>query len=371
MKTTFKLLFLFVCLCIVSCSDDESGSSQTDNFDRSAMLENWADHIIIPAFEAFRVKTQNLKVKTSDFNANPSEATLESLRAAYQETYIQFQTVSMFEIGMAETVNFRMRLNTYPTESDVILQKIAANNFNLELPTSFDEQGFPALDFLLNGLAETDAEIIAFYTTDPNAEIYKNYLFALSSTINDLTTEVTYDWTTSFRDTFVNNTSSSSTGAVDRLTNDFVMYYEKYLRSGKIGIPAGAFTGNPVSQNVESYYSAELSKTLYLTALQSVQDFFNGIHFGTTTNGIGFDDYLDYLNTIKNGENLSLLINNNFDATITQAANLNDNLVEQVETNNTEMLQAFDQLQKNVILLKVDMMQALSISVDYVDSDGD
>ena len=48
-----------------------------------------------------------------------------------------------------------------------------------------------------------------------------------------------------------------------------------------------------------------------------------------------------------------------------------DNLVEQVETNNTEMLQAFDQLQKNVILLKVDMMQALSISVDYVDSDGD
>ena len=43
----------------------------------------------------------------------------------------------------------------------------------------------------------------------------------------------------------------------------------------------------------------------------------------------------------------------------------------QVEKDNTKMLEAYDELQKAVILLKVDMMQALSISVDYVDSDGD
>ena len=42
-----------------------------------------------------------------------------------------------------------------------------------------------------------------------------------------------------------------------------------------------------------------------------------------------------------------------------------------METDNVKMLQAFDELQKLVVLLKVDMMQALSISVDYVDSDGD
>ena len=35
------------------------------------------------------------------------------------------------------------------------------------------------------------------------------------------------------------------------------------------------------------------------------------------------------------------------------------------------MLEVHDELQREVVLLKLDMLQALSISVDYIDSDGD
>ena len=35
------------------------------------------------------------------------------------------------------------------------------------------------------------------------------------------------------------------------------------------------------------------------------------------------------------------------------------------------MLQTYDELQKNVVNMKVDMLQALNIRVDYVDADGD
>ena len=35
------------------------------------------------------------------------------------------------------------------------------------------------------------------------------------------------------------------------------------------------------------------------------------------------------------------------------------------------MLAAYDELQANVVLLKVDMFQALNIKVDFVDADGD
>ena len=35
------------------------------------------------------------------------------------------------------------------------------------------------------------------------------------------------------------------------------------------------------------------------------------------------------------------------------------------------MLAAYDAIQQNVVYLKLDMMQALNITVDYVDSDGD
>jgi hypothetical protein len=35
------------------------------------------------------------------------------------------------------------------------------------------------------------------------------------------------------------------------------------------------------------------------------------------------------------------------------------------------MTNAYDELQKVVILLKVDMLQAFNVNVDYVDADGD
>ena len=80
---------------------------------------------------------------------------------------------------------------------------------------------------------------------------------------------------------------------------------------------------------------------------------------------------MDFLNTIKNGEDLSTLINTQFNVSRTQLNSLDDNFVQQINTNNSEMLQTFDELQRNVILLKVDMLQALDINVDFVDTDGD
>ncbi|MDA8948615.1 peptidase M75 superfamily protein, partial [Flavobacteriaceae bacterium] len=38
---------------------------------------------------------------------------------------------------------------------------------------------------------------------------------------------------------------------------------------------------------------------------------------------------------------------------------------------NLPMLYAYDVIQANVVLLKVDMLQKLNINVDYADADGD
>ena len=48
--------------------------------------------------------------------------------------------------------------------------------------------------------------------------------------------------------------------------------------------------------------------------------------------------------------------------------NMNNN---QIEINNLEMLLTYDAVQQLVVSFKGDMLQALSISVDYVDADGD
>ena len=361
-------------LSITACSTDDSGKDtgggETDSFDRGAMLAHWADNIIVPAFESFQKSAQNLNNATQSFVNDPSAENFSALRTQYRDSYKQFQTVSMFEIGKAEQLNFRRFLNTYPTNTANIESKIASGSYNLELPSSVAEQGFPAIDYLLYG-SESLEDNLAKFTTGDQAQNYRDYLASVSGRIAALTNEVTAAWQGEFRDEFVNNTSSSSTGSVDRFSNDYVMYFEKFLRSGKIGYPAGAFTGTPSPQNSEALYAGDLSKELYLEALDSFESFYFGDNFIGSGRGPSYKQYLDYLDSMKDGSDLSMLIENQLNAIKNQSAQLDSNFKSQVQTDNTAMLAAFDELQKAVVLLKVDMMQALSISVDYVDSDGD
>jgi hypothetical protein len=155
------------------------------------------------------------------------------------------------------------------------------------------------------------------------------------------------------------------------MVNDYIFYYEKNLRAGKIGIPAGVFSGTALDSHVEGYYSEVYSKDLFLESLDAAQNFFNGKHFGSETSGESLNSYLNYLNTTKDGTALSDLINGQFEEARLQAEELNSDLSSQVETDNAKMLSAYDALQRNVVYLKVDMLQALNINVDYVDADGD
>ena len=359
-------------LFFASCSNSKDNSdSADDNFDRGAMLANWADNIIIPAYTSFNSKATDLKNKTTEFTANPTVGKLEELRNTWEEAYVSFQHVSMFEIGKAEELRFRNRINIYPTDVAQIEGFIANGNYNFELPSTIDAQGFPALDYMLNGLGDNDDEILSFYTSNSNADGYKNYLQTLSETISSLSSQVLTSWTAGYRDVFVANTASSASGAVDKFTNAYIFYYEKALRAGKIGIPAGVYSNGVLPEKVEALYKKDISKKLLLASIDATRNFFNGKKFDGTANGPSFKTYLDYLDTIKNEVNLSALIDGQFVVAINKANELNPNFVEQIARDNAKMLATFDELQRNVVLMKVDMVQAMNISINYVDADGD
>lgn len=369
-KSIIYLLILF----IVSCEPtaDEAPPIPQDNFDRQAMLSNWANKNIIPGYTAFATKTEALKVAGTAFANEANEANLTTLKDTWLAAYVVWQRVSMFEIGKAEELRLRNNLNIYPTDVAALEENVLQGGYNLELNSEIDQQGFPALDYLLFGIKDSEAAILEFYTTNENANQYLSYLVELVTRIDDLTDTVLADWNDKFKDEFIANSGNSATASVDKLVNDFLFYYEANLRAGKVGIPAGVFSGNPLSDRVEAFYKKEGSKILLLEALDATQDFFNGYEFGSsTTRNESLSAYLDALNTVKDGADLTSLINNQFDAARTTINDLNDNFAAQVETDNSKMLATYDQLQLNVVLLKVDMLQALNITVDYVDADGD
>lgn len=365
------VLLLLSTLLLWGCTDNGPSGSEVQDFDRQAILENWADNIILPAFENFAAETESLKEAANDFTASPNEQTLNDFREQWLASYKAWQHVSMFEMGRAMEIRYRDNINLYPTDTSLILENIETNTYNFELPSQNAAQGLPALDFVLYGLAENDQSILSFYTTDENAEAYKTYVTDLAIRIDSLTDEVLEHWQNVYRDEFVSDSGNGANSSLNMMVNDYIFYYEKALRAGKIGIPAGVFSGSPLSDRVEAYYSGEYSKELFLESLDAAQNFFNGTHFGSEQNGESLSSYLEFLETTKDGEGLETLINIQFESARQEAQSLNNNLSEQVETDNTQMLVTYDELQKNVVFMKVDMLQALNISVDYVDADGD
>ncbi|NBC66206.1 MAG: peptidase M75 superfamily protein [Bacteroidetes bacterium] len=375
----FSFVFILGLILLWGCTDDNPSGPDADDFDREEILVNWADNIILPAFESFSITTGELKTAGENFTADPNQESLQKLRDAWKTSYLAWQHVSMFEMGKAMDVRFREYLNTYPVSAndsspnaDQTIQKnIQSGTYNLELPSLRDTQGFPALDYMLNGLDDSDDAILEYYTTHQDAVEYNKYINDLVTRMDQLTVEVLDHWKSGYRDQFVSNSGNGANASLDMMVNDYIFYYEKVLRAGKVGIPAGVFSGTPLSSHVEAYYSAGFSKELLLEALDAAQNFFNGKHFGSQERGESLASYLDYLNTMKEGADLTQLINNQFESARNQAENLNSDFVTQIESDNSEMLATYDELQKNVVFLKVDMLQALNINVDYVDADGD
>jgi hypothetical protein len=88
-----------------------------------------------------------MEAKTEAFVQDPTETSLVQLRESYEEAYIQFQTVALFGVGMAETVNYRMFLNTYPLDVTTVQKKLGVRAITLNCRLLTMSRVFPLLTF--------------------------------------------------------------------------------------------------------------------------------------------------------------------------------------------------------------------------------
>lgn len=367
----YKRIFLVIIslTIVLACSSDDNsgGTNPSDDFNRGGMLIHVADNIIIPAYQDLNNLLATLVSAKDSFTENPNQENLETLREAWRNAYTTWQYVEMFNIGKAEEIFYHFQMNIYPTNIVDIENNVASGNADLTHPNNNDAVGFPAIDYMLYGLGDNDISILETYTSNPDADKYKNYLSNLVNQMKAITETVLNDWSGSYRNEFVSSIDNTASSAFNKFVNDFIYYYEKGLRANKIGIPAGNFSTNPLPQNVEALYQSELSKTFTLEALQAVQDLFNGASYNESANGSSLSSYLNHLNR----QDLVSMINNKLNDARTKVQVLDDNYTIQINTDNTKMTEAYDALQEVVVLLKVDMLQAFNISVDYIDADGD
>ena len=399
-KTEKYITYLFLIALVFSCTKDDSGndeneivqevvedqkedvnnttstdtsSSQNQNtssevtYDRSSFLINIADNIIIPSHNQFKTDLIELQGASNAFEEETNDSNLNILREKWIASYKSWQHIEMYNIGRSEEIYFNSKMNIYPVNIDRLENNVSTGNYDLDNANNFSSQGFPALDYLLYGVGSSDSEIVEKFNSGSG---YKAYLKDIILKMVNNTNQVIDSWA-SYRDVFISSTENTATSSINKLTNDFIYYYEKGFRANKIGIPAGVFSNDVLPDRVEAYYSKIYSKDLALEAMIAIDNFFQGKHFNSDETGDSLKTYLDFLDVIKNESNLSTLIIEKFSSAKTSIESLDDNFALQLEQDYVKVLGTYDAIQLGVVLLKVDMLQALSINVDYTDADGD
>ena len=386
MKKLISIKVILLSLILLNCTSDldtddvideielkveeqQIEEEQQTEFDRLSMLTFWADKIIIPSINSFYVELNSLNEYVSIFTSNPNPSNLTQLREQWLTTYRRWQHIEMFDIGVAEEIYFKNRMNIFPANVVRIENNISNLEFNLDDSVNFASQGFTALDYLLFGIAQDDDEIIAKYSD--SSLNYDSYMGAITSKMIELTISVKSEWEGSYRDSFVESTENTATSSINLILNDFVFYFEKGYRANKFGIPAGVFSGGPLPDRIEAYYGEIYSQILALEATIAIENFFNGIAYDDPKKtGLSIKNYLDFIESDVS-DKLSTRINNQLQTGKNKINELSANFKHQIEENNNEMLLTYDAIQSSVVLFKVDMLQKLNISVDYADADGD
>jgi predicted lipoprotein len=367
---SFACALLLAVLGIISCGKktDDGGGPPGPNLevDRKALLTYWADSVVKPGYQRFNDKLAVLKTKTLVFSTTPTAANLVDARQAWQAAYVEWQRVELLEFGPAEQVSLRNHFNIYPTDAAGINRNITTGSYDFELATAIPQQGFPALDYLLNGVASGDAAIAQLYAGSAG---HRRYLADVMTKMDQTFATVYTQWNGSYRDTFISRTGTDASSSLSRVVNAYSLYYERFLRAGKIGIPAGTMTGTPLPAKMEAYYTkGALSLQLATTAHSTVQQFFNG--------RAGQPSLKSYLNALgakdsRTNQPLTDIINAQFAVSYQKLGTLGPDLYTTFTARNADAVASYNEMQKAVRMIKVDMTSALSITVTYVDNDGD
>ena len=229
------LILILLSVVIVSCSDDNGGNPKSD-IDKTALLTNYADNFIIPAYDTLHQKITILESTLNELKNSYNQLTLNMLRTNFTELCVAWQKCSQYEFGPAEDVLLRQSINTFPTDTVLIEKFILSGEYTLTTSSSFKAKGLPALDYLL------------FNTTESNEQEYftnENRLAYMTAIVKDLKDNITYvhDGWDEYKSEFVSKTGNDVGSSLSQMINQFVFDYEVAKRA-KVGFPLGIYSSN-------------------------------------------------------------------------------------------------------------------------------
>ena len=360
------VLGILLVAALLGCDENKNGGSNPDpdpsidlTQQRKDIAAQIADHYILPAYEELHQSLDDLSASFAIFEEDQSEQNLGTLRDLLKVTWLSWQKASLFQIGPAESNAIRVVLNVYPTDVDKIESNIVDQGYTLGTIENRDAVGFPALDYLLN-------HDLAVPPYDENTLQYiEDVIDHAASTVSLVKDDFENG---SYLDNFVSDQASGTDvgSALGQMVNSIDNHFQRYVRDGKLAIPAGIRSaGIPRPTTTEAYYGG-YSLELLSRALESYQSLFEG----TGYDGVQGPGILDYLRSIDQAD-LATDISTQIQRCIDDMDKLTDPLSTHVEQSTESAEMVFLTLQEFVTLVKSDMASVMGITITNQDNDGD
>lgn len=370
-KNFFPLFCLALLLAFFACDKSSPNGNDPLAYDKTGMLSNYADNLIIPQYQLLQQKLTALQSAAEQFFAAPSTSTQTDLKLAYRAAHLQYERVAAFQFGPAETLlldvfanysggldydfNTAGELTGFSIDTVTIESHITSGVYDLSKVTRnvLYAQGFPALNYLY-----FEPKAVARFSTNAGNRI--QYTRDVLTRLQTLVNTATGDWAT-YRVTFVGNTQSNVGSPIGNMVNQLA-YQVDLLKGPRIGWPFGKQSNGQVfAGKCEAYY-AGISVALAVENLSALKDLYTG-----KTGGKGLSNYVVALNhSTLNDEVLA-----QFDLSLAALQQIPDPLSNSLSAEVAKVEAAYKEIQKLLTLLKTDVASATGVQITFTDNDGD
>jgi uncharacterized protein len=340
-------------------------------FDRHRMLAHLARHVMLPTYMAFAAATQDLHKAATQFCEAPTAAPLAAAQAAWKRAVVLWKHSEAYHLG--PTTGLAMAIDFWPTRPRIIHSVMRSSQPLTAETIAFAgtaAQGLPAIEYLLFDPASGYQAIVAHDRNAVNATRYCAYLVAAAEHLAQQAQFVASTWSPEGANLVAqlaqagqgSETYASVHEAISEVVNRLLVALEK-VKNDKLGKPLYGNGRTPWPKRTEAWRSNHSLANLQ-NNLRGLYDVYTGTH--GTTNGPGFDDYLAAL-----GSDLGQRITRQFQVTFDAVHAIPAPLQVAVVDHPQAVEAAYQEVKMLLILLKVEMTNLLSITVDFSDNDGD
>ncbi|MES2837894.1 MAG: imelysin family protein [Bacteroidota bacterium] len=292
MKSTTQTIFCF--LFAISLLNSSCKKAEKDEipvvFDRSKLLSNYSENIIIPSLFSFKNEVNAFNTTLKIFSKDPTLITLIDARNSWKTCYKSYFKCAYFDFGPAvnSAGNMQQNIVFFPVNESLLETKIVAQAVS-EITTTKEIKGLNAIAYLLFGDNKTDQEIINNFNSDADRLKRIEFINALGADLVSYTDNLYTTWNTSYKEEFTADLSLTANSSISNLFNA-IAKSAGIIKNEKLRIPA-AIGSTPNYKLAEAYYT-NLSSTYFIEHLKTINNAWHGNSSVNPTSGIGFDDFL-------------------------------------------------------------------------------